>query len=453
MVISVVLAAVVISLVSYTSANLRYGRVVENRADRLSAAEAGLRHVLEKAQINGLLCATDAGSGSGIDIDIPDTISDATVSVNCAKVDGTLSNTTSWAVVVTGEGLPPGEKGLITNPGSGAPKVFGGPSFVADPSLMSIAAPLEMRDGDLWHTDPACDDGGDYSSDGSEAVWGNLTFSPASRGTWCTSRTWDELFTEPTLPVLPTNLDPAPTMVGTCTVFVPGHYTVEPVWGANTYLMSGDYLFDDVGQMDITQTTITAGRQGVGGDQQEIDNPSCDEVRDNQDAPVGATFYMNGNSSFLMDDDGSLEILRRQHDNDFVSMHALPGSTLDSTTPILSSTPGNAKQLAVHGLVWAPKASLEFGEVADTAVAQLRGGIVVAKLAPSASASVSGFVVQVQGSTQSGTFAFTARAEKNGVTEVRVIAQVRFSSPPTGIGVGTWELAMNSWRVCDGPCT
>ena len=460
LVVTVVVSAVVLSLVGYTSANLRYGRVVEDRADRLSAAEAGMRHVLEKVQINGLLCSTNAGNGAGIDIEIPDRISGADVSVNCRKVDGTLSNITSWAVVVTGEGLPAGEKGFITTTGNGKTKVFGGPSFVADPSLMGIEAPLEIRDGDLWTTDPSCSRGGQFSSSTPSPSWGDLTFSPANRGLWCTEQEWDDLFLEPRVPsslsALP--LNPPPVDVGTCRVFRPGRYTTKPAFGANNYLRSGDYVFQGTGEMNIKQMTITAGRQGVAGDQQEIENPACDAYRDNQDVPTGATFYMSGNSRFTMQAGGALEILRRQHDDDFVSIHALssgapwPASTLDWTTPVLASDPGNGKQLAVHGQVWAPRTTIEFGEVASSAVAQLSGGVVVARLAAAASASVSGFVIQVQGSPQQDKFTFTAHAEKNGVTEVRVVAQLRFSSPPSGIGVGTWEMAMNSWRVCEQTC-
>lgn len=452
LVVTVVISTLMLSLLSYTSSNLRYGQVVEGRADRLSAAEAGLRHVLEKVQINGLLCSTNAGNGSGIDIAIPDTISGVDVSVNCAKVNGTLSNIASWAVVVTGVGLPAGQKGYITSGSNGVTKVFGGPSFVANPGLMGIAAPLEIRDGDLWHTDPACTNGGGYASDGSGPQWNNLSFSPATRGVWCTSQTWDQLFTEPAYPATPA-LAPAPQTFGTCKVFWPGRYTSAPPWASNNYMRSGDYFFDNVGEVEVKQANVTAGRQGVAGDQQAIANSPCDSYRDNQDVPEGATFYLSGNSRFKMLSQGSLEILRRQHNNDFVSVQALPSSTLDYSTPILATGPGNNKELAIHGQVWAPRATVEFGNVTNSAVAQFSGGIVVARLAAQASASVSGFVIQVQGSPQSDRFVFTARAVKDGgVTEVRVIAQLRFSSPPTGIGVGTWELAMNSWRVCPATC-
>ncbi len=463
LVVTVAMSTIMISLLSYTATNLRYGNVVEDRADRLSAAEAGLRHVLEKIQINGLLCTTNAGNGAGIDIAIPDTISDANVSVNCSKANGTLSNITSWAVVVTAEGMPAAEKAYVTSSGNGTTKVFGGPSYVADLSRMGVGAALEIRDGDLWTTDSSCTKGGQYSSNGSSIA--NLSFSPATRGVWCTSDDWTDLYKEPAVPTTP-SAAPAPQTFGTCKVFFPGLYTSPPAFDTNNYMRSGDYFFDNVGNVAVNKATVTAGRQGVAGDLQAIKNDACDSYRDSPitspqyDPPEGATFYMDGNSRFTMQVQGSLEILRRQHSqfvagqfySDFVSVHALPTSTLDWQTPILGTAPGNKKELAVHGQVWAPRASIEFGGVTNTAVAQFSGGMVVAKFAASASASVSGFVIQVQGSPYSDKFIFTATADKNGITRVRVVAQLRFSAPPTGNGVGTWELAMNSWRVCGATC-
>ena len=160
---------------------------------------------------------------------------------------------------------------------------------------------------------------------------------------------------------------------------------------------------------------------------------------------------------FEVSTQGGFEILRRQQNNDFVSLHALPpghamASTLDYNTDIINTGPGSNKQMVIHGMVYAPRASLEFGNVANAAAAQLSGGAIVARIEAQAAASASGFVIQVQGSPQSDRLAYTATATKNGTTQVRVIAQVRFAPPASGAGVGTWELVMNSWRVCDATC-
>lgn len=450
LVVSVVLSMVVVSLASYTTTSLKYGSIVEERADRLSAAEAGLRHMLEQEQEANSLCTTALGNGAGTNFVVPDTISGASVTINCRQVGSTLSNITAWAVVVTGEGGVPDGQGLITHSGNGQTKVFGGPSYVARPELLGVTAPLEMRDGNLWTTDAGCEEGGEYQSDGSGPEFGQLSFSPVSRGVWCTNQNWSQMFVEPAIAATPAAVNPPYADIAGCRVFEPGVYTSPPQWGSNTYLKSGDYFFD-AGYMEIKQVTITAGREGVGGSQQEIDNPPCDPIRDS-DVPEGATFYLDGTSRFEMKAHGSLEILRRQHNYDFVAIHTLPTHTLDWTTPVVASSPGNNKQLAVQGMVWAPRGTVEFGEVTNATVAQLTGGAVVASLRADASASITGFVIQVAGSPQADRLQYTATATKNGETQVRVIAQVRFSTPASGSGVGTWELVVNSWRVCEGAC-
>jgi Tfp pilus assembly protein PilX len=50
LVMSVVVSLVIVALAGYVSTNLRYGDVVEERADRLAAADGGLRFAVERLQ-------------------------------------------------------------------------------------------------------------------------------------------------------------------------------------------------------------------------------------------------------------------------------------------------------------------------------------------------------------------------------------------------------------------
>ncbi|NNE12366.1 MAG: hypothetical protein HKN41_09010 [Ilumatobacter sp.] len=487
LILFVVLGLVVAALATYAVTTLRFGGVVEGRADRLSAAEGGMRDVAERLAEDGSLCTTALGSApGGVDLNVLPDINDADVYVNCQAINGNLSSVSGWAVVVTGEGGVPNERGLETQSGTGVTKVFGGPTYVAELDLVRIQADLEIRAGNLWYTDPACDEGGEYVSDGSGVGTGggDLTFDPTSRGVWCTDRSWAELFSRPDPPVglgsLPTLVD-APRSVaqpdgayedlgpgGACRVFYPGRYFFHPDWAANNYMLSGDYYFNvgatpAAGKITIDHAIVTAGREGVAGDQQEIDNSPCNDFRD-ADVAEGASFYLDGATHFSVEELGGLEILRRRQGDDFVSMQALDthvlgqgaydntthGSGGDSVPDILSTASGNQKQMALHGMIWAPFGTLDFGEVTSTAAAQLLGGAVVAALRADASASASGFVIQVLGSPDSDKYRLTAVATKDGrVTRVRVIADLRFSPPTMGGGVGFWELAMNSWRVCE----
>lgn len=459
LVVAVVLGAVVVALATYATTTLRYGGVAEARADRLSAAEGGMRDVLDRLGQEGTLCTTAAGSG-GVVLDVPVQLNGADVEVRCQAVGTTLSNITSWAIVVTGNGAS--TPALHTQAGAGSDKVFGGPTFVSDLADLDLDAPLQVKDGNLWYTDPSCPEGGQYVSDGSSIP--NLAFDPASRGIWCTSQEWSDLFEAPALPNLNAlaSLTPATsyTDIGSCRVFEPGRYDFEPDWSTYNFLKSGDYYFNlgndpATAAIDIKQAAVTAGKQGVAGSQQVIDNSGCDSYRDNVDTGGGATLYLDGATHFNIDTQGSLEVLRREQGAapvDYVSIQALPTHSLAHSTPILSTRQGNNKQMALHGQVYAPNAFFEFGNVTNVAAAQLLGGAVVGALEAQASASTSGFLIQVQGSPQSDRYRLTATATKDGTTTaVRVIAQLRFTAADATAGTGIWEVAANSWRVCADP--
>ena len=254
------------------------------------------------------------------------------------------------------------------------------------------------------------------------------------------------------------------TTVARAAFFLPGRYSFAPPWAANNYMKSGDYYFDlgstiSAAAISIDHAVVTAGREGEAGDQQEIDNPACNTVRD-ADFADGATFYLDSATHITVGERGSLEILRRTQGTDFVSIHALPthdlGTTYDNSThgsggdgvpDILSTLSGNNKQMAIHAYIWAPFGTLGLGEVTQASAAQLLGGAVAAALRADASASAEGFVIQVQGNPQDDRYRLTATATKNSArTQVSVIAQLRYAAPESGGGVGFWELAINSWR-------
>ncbi len=153
LVIVVVLEGVVFATAEYATSTLRYGRAVESRADRLSAAEGGIRDIIDRITNSQLpLCSTAAGVG-GIDMDLPD-ISGADITVRCQQVGGQLADMTSWAVVITGEGGVPNGEGLTTQ--SGGEKIFGGPTYIARQNLLGLQRDLLIEQGDLWYSDASC---------------------------------------------------------------------------------------------------------------------------------------------------------------------------------------------------------------------------------------------------------------------------------------------------------
>jgi type II secretory pathway pseudopilin PulG len=447
LVVGVVLSMVVIALAQYTSSTLRHGQVSEARADRLAAADAAMSEAIERLRLGRSLCTTGAGSSNGITYRFPVALNGAAVDVSCRRLGPDLSEIAGWAIVVTGAGGVPQGRGLVTSSGAGTSKLLGGPVFVADLSLLGLSAPVELRDGDLWYSDPLCASSSEYTGLAVE----NLEFVPDGvRGSLCTDLTWDEIYVEPPVPDLddfPPG-DPDGFDIGACKVFEPGRYSQPPRLAANNYFMSGDYLFEDV-QLAVKQSTVTAGKPGAGGAIQELDNAPCDTARDADPAAdgMGATFYLSGTSNIVSLAHAALEVMPRLQGNTLVSIQALPSSSLRYTDDVVGTAPGDKKQLVLHGLLWAPHARLTLGEATNRTAAQLTGGAVCAAADIGASASSVGFVVQVEGSPATTEMLLTSRAELRGTSVVEVVAEARFTDPDNGAGAGTWEIAVRSWRV------
>ncbi len=71
-------------------------------------------------------------------------------------------------------------------------------------------------------------------------------------------------------------------------------------------------------------------------------------------------------------------------------------STLGYNNDIVWTKAGNTSDLAIHGLVWAPRAQLTFGNVTNRANGQLLGGAAVSRIDLQASASASAFIIRVE---------------------------------------------------------
>ncbi|MDW3215411.1 MAG: hypothetical protein R8G01_15525 [Ilumatobacteraceae bacterium] len=446
LVMAVVISVVVMSLASYVTTSLRYGTVVEERADRLAAADGGLRYAIERLGNSAYAgCLSNLGT-SGFSIDFPVQVNGADVEVTCTKGSNGIGDIKAWAIVVTGQGVPNGQWMWRSQSGGGKTKLLGGPVWITDPGRSDLKSPVEVEDGDIWYYRPDCENPSPPLS-----LESNLTFTPAYRGTICVESTWDQVYTEPAVGAFPgagdiANTNPAPTMNGTCTVFSPGRYTVMPALGPNTYFKSGNYYFHNV-TLDVTNSVVTAGWPDFDryGDQQFIANEPCDGAVSDDSSTVGstpgATFYLGGSSKIEIGNKGSLEILRRLQGDSLVSVHAITSSTADRAASTLGyndnviyTKSGNNSDLAMHGLIWAPKAQLEFGNVTNSANGQLLGGAVVSRIVLQASASASSFIIRVETSpiafelrldstatlnNQSTTMTAVVQVDDQGTTAVR----------------------------------
>lgn len=456
LVVSVVLSAVVVAVATYTAVDLRYGQVVEARAKRLAAAQGAMDDALEQLSIRSSLCATAAGS-AGIDVPFPEQVNGADVSVSCRIVGNAMPPTDGWAIVVTGLGAPSSDSPTLEFTLGGTPEIHG-PVFVHDPTRVKLARDTTIVEGDMWFHDNACAisdpeySGVQYTR--SSMSIHRLFFDPTSRGINCVNRSWQDLFkwypnepekegppVNPNLASLPVN--PAHSTVGSCRVFDPGYYTALPLDNDN-YFRSGEYVFDNVGFVVLQNRKITMG-QTLNQGYPAIDNTACDAARIS-DATTGATLYTRGNTRFEVRANGGFEVSGRwQPDNNpnnqpraFVAVHVLD-SSLGYVTPLMSADNGARKELAIQGLLWAPRSSFFFETVPAQKAAVLRGGAVVARFYGGVSAAASGFVIEVPTSPSSTKLMLESTAtDRRGANTVRVIADYR---PSTG------EVAVNSRRV------
>jgi hypothetical protein len=449
LVMSIVIALIVTALAGYVAAGLRFGHVVEERADRLAAADGGLRYGIERLS-NGQYAACMSNLGNaGYTIEFPADVNGADVDVTCKQASGGISDIKAWAIIVTGAGVPNGQPTLTSQSGGGVQKLLGGPVWVTDPdkTQTDLQAPVTIENGDVWY----------YRSDCSAStldVGPDLLFTPEFRGPICVNQPWDVVFDVPTVPNVPLTpaLLPDTTTVPGCTVFFPGMYVAPPPLSKNNYFMSGEYHFLDF-TWDITDATVVAGWADFPryGDEQFLSNAPCAPATDADAASgeqPGATFYLAGSSRIEVGGKGSLEILRRVQDDSFVSIQALRdmpapyvNSTLGWNDDILWSQSGNNTDLAVHGLAWAPYASMTFGNVTNSANGQILGGAAFARIHLQASASASAFIIRVETSPALYSLLVKSVATLNGrSTTMHAVVQVDDQAS---------KLAVNSLRVVD----
>lgn len=315
LVIIVVLGAVVTGVITYGTANLRYGRVTERRSEQLAAADAALSYAVNLIRIERADCLYNDNT-----VDLPaivETFNGAVGSVTCTQTGGGLDNAGLFAIVLTGERLADSDY-LVETQGGDAKRI-GGPLFMQrvdadafelanDKGLLIEAAPLlhyddsdpcdpiseSLLDPDVvFEPDtifgPICTDtvwneygpsgetfdeppieadlapsstlnpDGMTVRDGQVAVGGTVTWSPATR---------------------PVAADPADlvTIQGAytdtpgCRVFEPGRYLRPPKIGLNqqVYFKSGDYLFDFRSPTSTGSTLAALGAASVAGSEFSI---------------------------------------------------------------------------------------------------------------------------------------------------------------------------------------
>jgi hypothetical protein len=464
LVATITFSLVVASLAGYVAAGLRYGNVVEARADRLAAADGGLRYGIERLRNFQTLCTTGAGAGGGYTTVFPPEINGATTEVTCRRIGNAFSDVQGWGVVVTGAHVPSSQPLFITRGAGGATnnvKTFNGPLYVADPTRLDLAANLKVKDGDMWYSSDNCD----VPVYVSEIDSGRLTFEPSFlRGTLCVPQRWDSgLFNAPTA-IVPTGFAMAvpaaadSTSFPGCQVFSPGRYVGPLPLGPNNYFKSGDYYFEDT-DLRLFNQSLLAGFPSGSGDSAKVSMPECNAAMVHDQTTSGerggATFWLGGTSKIDVDTGGRLEIFRRQQAETYLSVVALDRNGTVGAIPFRANTnsfqvstvinwlietkSGNTNDASFHGLVWAPYSKLSLGNITNAANGQILGGLVIGQLDTQASNSAQAFSIGIEGNPIEARLLLESTATKDGnSTTIRAVVQYRPDFK---------ELAVNSWRV------
>lgn len=555
LVVSVILAVVVVGVVEYGTANLRYSKVTERRSDQLAAADAAMSYAVNLIKIGAADCIFNDQT-----IDLPqlvETFNGATGSVQCTQTGGGLDSAGLFAMVLTGRGVP--SSTYLVSTSGGSVKEFGGPLFMerVDAAAFSLTnnkgillkrAPLIHYDG----TAPQCqaisenvlDDDVDFDPD---AIYGPL----------CTGDHWDNYgpggatFDEPPINVSfdPIWVDPVTTggamevydgsqpssyaatlpltddiadvdklvsvqggytdvvnaVTGdTCRVFEPGRYVRPPnVLNRSVFFKSGEYLFDfrtpsgtpssfqswalagiSDAEFELDKTTATAGRLDPGtGITAAIPNTACQPFIDADTGNgYGATFYFSGKAHMGLDTQAVIELMPRNQGTTseplYVGLHALcdrsnpddgswcrnspvfspptlapaPSDRQAPSTPSASNPAlvwikaGNVSEIVSNGLIYAPRAELEFRNVTNDAEVRLRGGAVIARATIDASASAENFEIGVASQDVDLDLYLIATGTDidGGITRIGSDVDLAYDEPDPDA-----RLEILSWRVCE----
>ena len=505
-VMTTAVAFIVLALSSYVLAEMRASRLAADRADRLSAADAGLRYAIDQLQLRNAGCILDTQVAvlPGVEADF----NGASATVTCERLTSGFDGIQAYAAVLTGLGVSSNDALLLSQSGSND-KVLGGPVYMSriDARAFDLTPPVRIADGPLLYHDQSGQQPcrSIKPSVLTSRTGGRLIFDPELIfGPTCVSVGWKELFTSPAVPdlsTLPERNGSVPVGgvtlpgvlggfqdvagAGGCRVFLPGRYTTPPALDqGESYFMSGEYLFDFDGALSVKQGALTAGRINLevtpDGRNVNTTTAQCENQQQADPAPEpGATFYFSRLARMRIESNGAIEIhARQQGQGSFVSVQALcnPGAFPAGTpanevwcrpdgggsfpTPkfsaltapaaadrnILYTDPGNNKDFVAHALFYAPRAQVEFGNVSNTAVQRMRGGLIVSRLKLQSSTSATNFEISVPTSPVTAEILLTSTATKMGQTSIQSVVQYR----PYEADIED-RLRINSSRVCARP--
>jgi len=466
-----VLGLVLAGLARYTTTNLRYSAVVQDRSAAAAAAEAGVRYAIQRVDANAV---TTCNSGPVAivpthDVALAPVLAEAdAIEIDCSRLDTGGTTLSAWAAVVTGEGVS-GTDFEVEDRGHHAAT---GRIFL--PSLRQIDFRINSDDvefaGNLFYDGSADGCATIERYDKSSATWDDDIVLTNSGQFVCWPQAWDDVVDPP--PIDPRVSDPAlptPSPSGTdfqfwgsttpCRVFEPGRYTsLDLALGGYNYFRSGVYVFDGA-SIDTGPTSGTVVLGGYPRDERFqnrlITGTPCAPAQaldGNQTVPAdhGVTWYFRGGSEFWIRQSATVELLPMLHD-DGVRQHAVSIQVVDDvaggTIDVDPSGPRNSA--LIQGQIWSPDGRVDLRTLDGDGEGQVTSGVVAAQLLAD-STSVHGTVLDGAGSLgPDRTIAdhellLSATATVDGVTvEARAVVEHR---PAATAGN---RVAVRSIRIID----
>ena len=389
------------AIATFGAASLKHSRVVRSSTSMRASAEGALRLTIDQLKRHQTMCGDFGAPLQRTDLVTNDTKS---LSVQCTNIAGANQGANAWAVILTGNGSGT-QAALISSGADSAPRKINGSMYMAVPQSNAVNSPMVL-DGDLWYPHPTCE------SPTPPTITGMTITTTPPHAKLCTTATWQSLIPTLLLPPKPPVANPAgqDDMVPNCRVFFPGTYTAPPSLATENYFVSGDYYFDFQAPastvFEIKNATIIGGRIDPNlGDTQYLTSTNCASAPTTAGlfgSGYGVTWFVGGASQIDIQSNGRLELFRRMQGTQVVSVmgvqqsvngYARSTATTASGKPLISTKSGNNNDLVIHGMLYAPDAQIVFGNVTNTANAQVLGGVVANSIDMQSSASATGFVV------------------------------------------------------------
>lgn len=415
LIVVVIVSVVVAAVVTQTEVGVRSTTVARSHLAKVYAADAGVEHAIQSLKRDNKICPDPAHEH-----DFPtQTFNGRQVAIHCRTISGSANGLWGYAIVVLDS-----TDSLTTQGGVGVPKSIEGPVH-AKRLPASFVAPLTIT-GDVTEEAGRCSTDADVPA--------NLTISPGYSYSCVAAGSAPTPDHE--LPTSePANAPAADTLtVPGCKIFKPGTYTTAPSLASNNYFASGVYYFRNVGTISVTSQKVVAGKAGT-GESLVNGNVACatDTLAGVTGSATGVKFIFGGNSAIVVDDpSGAVEMFARnggdpategtqgislqtvQADQVSTSPPKWMASTLAAGDPVIQVGNGTNAALSIHGLVYTPNALVDFSAT-NTSQAQLRGGVVAARLKLQSSASASGLAVSVNVGVGQRQIVITSTAK--GVTD------------------------------------